>query len=100
MDTWHGRAFGYPSSGLHYAGAAWSDLPMRRCRAGASGAQVLAVAMVPEGPSRPEAAEPNGMDRKTLRDWAHRHNAPGRAALSIGALLRRAGFSTARRKPS
>ena len=56
--------------------------------------------MVPEGPSRPEAAEPNGMDRKTLRDWAHRHNAPGRAALSIGALLRRAGFSTARRKPS
>jgi len=33
--------------------------------------------MVLEGRSRTEAAELNGMDRQTLRDWVHRYNAAG-----------------------
>jgi transposase len=33
--------------------------------------------MVLEGCSRTEAAELNGMDRQTLRDWVHRYNADG-----------------------
>jgi transposase-like protein len=32
---------------------------------------MLALAMVLEGRSRTEAAELNGMDRQTLRDWVH-----------------------------
>ena len=47
---------------------------------GSDGAQVrrmLALAMVVEGRSRTEAAELNGMDRQTLRDWVHRYNAEG-----------------------
>ena len=33
--------------------------------------------MVLEGCSRAEAAERNGMDRQTLRDWVHRYNEAG-----------------------
>ena len=47
---------------------------------GGAGAQVrrlLALALVLEGHSRTEAAELNGMDRQTLRDWVHRYNAEG-----------------------
>jgi transposase len=39
------------------------------------------LAMVLEGRSRTEAAELNGMDRQTLRDWVHRYNADGIRAL-------------------
>lgn len=39
--------------------------------------RLLAVAMVLEGKSRTEAAEQNGMQRQTLRDWIHRYNAGG-----------------------
>ena len=35
------------------------------------------MAMVLEGRPRTEAAELNGMDRQTLRDWIHRYNAGG-----------------------
>jgi transposase len=42
---------------------------------------MLALAMVLEGRSRTEAAELNGMDRQTLRDWVHRYNADGVAGL-------------------
>ena len=38
---------------------------------------MLALAMVMEGRPRTEAAEMNGMDRQTLRDWVHRYNAQG-----------------------
>jgi transposase len=38
---------------------------------------MLAVAMLLEGRSRTEAAELNGMERQTLRDWVHRYNAEG-----------------------
>ena len=52
--------------------------------------RLLAIASVLDGCSRTDAAEQNGMDRQTLRDWVHRYNdesveglksrfAPGRA---------------------
>jgi transposase len=47
---------------------------MRRWRAGPP---LLAIALVLDGRSRAEAAELNGMDRQTLSDWVHRHNAAG-----------------------
>lgn len=43
--------------------------------------RLLAVAMVVEGKSRTEAAEQNGMQRQTLRDWVHRYNAEDVAGL-------------------
>ena len=39
--------------------------------------RLLALALVLEGRPRTEAAEQNGMDRQTLRDWVHRYNAAG-----------------------
>jgi transposase len=48
-----------------------------RCSDGAQVRRILALAMVLEGRSRTEAAELNGMDRQTLRDWVHRYNAEG-----------------------
>src|SRR3984957_15122342 len=48
-----------------------------RCADGAQVRRILAIAMVLEGRSRTEAAELNGMDRQTLRDWVHRYNALG-----------------------
>ena len=52
-----------------------------RCADGAQVRRILAIAMVLEGRSRTEAAELNGMDRQTLRDWVHRYNALGPAGL-------------------
>jgi transposase len=43
--------------------------------------RLLALAMILEGYSRTDAAEMNGMDRQTLRDWVHRYNADGLAGL-------------------
>ena len=39
--------------------------------------RLLALAAVFDGMSRAEAARIGGMDRQTLRDWAHRFNAEG-----------------------
>ena len=39
--------------------------------------RLLAIAMVLEGASRLDAARRTGMDRQTLRDWAHRFNERG-----------------------
>lgn len=39
--------------------------------------RLLALAAVYDGMSRAEAAKVGGMDRQTLRDWAHRFNAEG-----------------------
>jgi len=39
--------------------------------------RLLALAAVYDGMSRVEAAQVGGMDRQTLRDWAHRFNAEG-----------------------
>jgi transposase len=44
--------------------------------------RMLAIALVLEGRSRDEAARSCGMDRQTLRDWAHRYNQGGLAGLS------------------
>jgi len=43
--------------------------------------RLLALAMILEDHSRTAAAEMNGMDRQTLRDWVHRYNAEGLAGL-------------------
>lgn len=48
-----------------------------RCPDGAQVRRILAVAMILDGRLRTEAAELNGMDRQTLRDWVHRYNACG-----------------------
>jgi transposase len=44
---------------------------------GAMVRRLLAIALVIEGCSRTAAAEQNGMDRQTLRDWVHRYNTEG-----------------------
>ena len=44
--------------------------------------RLLAIAMVLEGASRWDAARRTGMERQTLRDWAHRYNEEGVAGLA------------------
>lgn len=44
--------------------------------------RLLALAAVYDGMSRAEAAKVGGMDRQTLRDWAHRFNAAGPEGLT------------------
>ena len=44
--------------------------------------RLLALALVLDGHKREDAAWSAGMDRQTLRDWVHRHNADGLAGLS------------------
>jgi transposase len=46
----------------------------RRCLDGAQVRRILAVAMILDGRPRTEAADLNGMERQTLRDWVHRYN--------------------------
>src|SRR3954447_13667868 len=49
----------------------------RRERDGRVSARLLALANALDGMSRGEAARAAGMDRQTLRDWVHRHDAEG-----------------------
>jgi len=51
-------------------------------RDGAVVRRLLGIALILEGRRREEAARLSGMDRQTLRDWAHRYNANGVAGLS------------------
>jgi transposase len=44
--------------------------------------RLLALAAVYDGMSRAEAARVGGMDRQTLRDWAHRFNEAGPEGLT------------------
>ena len=53
-----------------------------RSRDAQAARRMLALALVLEGVDRKTAAETCGMDRQTLRDWAHRYNAEGLAGLS------------------
>src|SRR3954462_9233740 len=53
----------------------------RRERDGRVSGRLLALANALDGMSRDEAARAAGMDRQTLRDWVHRHNAEGVAGL-------------------
>ena len=48
-----------------------------RSRDGAQVRRLLALAFVYEGKPREEAARLAGMERQTLRDWAHRFNVEG-----------------------
>ena len=50
-----------------------------RCRDGKAARRMLAIALVLDGVDRKTAAENCGMDRQTLRDWAHRYNGPKRS---------------------
>ncbi len=52
-----------------------------KSRDGASVRRLLALAFILDGHTRTEAAERAGMERRTLRDWAHRYNAEGIAGL-------------------
>ena len=52
-----------------------------RCRDGKAARRMLAIALVLDGVDRKTAAENCGMDRQTLRDWAHRYNAEGVSGL-------------------
>jgi transposase len=53
-----------------------------RCDDGRVACRLLAIAHVLDGASRTDAAQACGMDRQTLRDWVHRYNAGGIAALA------------------
>lgn len=53
----------------------------RRERDGCAARRMLALAPVLGGSGRKTAAETCGMDRQTLRDWVHRHNAKGLSGL-------------------
>jgi len=46
-------------------------------RDGAVVRRLLGIALILDGHSREAAARLSGMDRQTLRDWAHRYNAGG-----------------------
>src|SRR4051794_28217939 len=48
-----------------------------RCRDARAARRMLALALVLEGSSREESARAAGMDRQTLRDRVHRHDAEG-----------------------
>ncbi len=50
-----------------------------RSREATAARRMLALALLLEGQSRTDAAEPCGMERQTLRDWVHRYNAEGLA---------------------
>jgi transposase len=65
----------------HELGAGELRREARRCRDAAASRRMLALALVPEGSSREEAARAAGMDRQTLRDWVHRYNEEGLAGL-------------------
>ena len=53
-----------------------------RTRDAKAARRMLAIAFVLDGQSREDAAMSCGMDRQTLRDWAHRYNAAGLAGLA------------------
>src|SRR6187431_1807109 len=62
-----------------------TPLELRRLAASTKDAnqsrRLLSIAAVLDGMSRSEAAKIGGMDRQTLRDWAHRFNTHGPAGL-------------------
>jgi transposase len=64
-----------------HSAAALRDLAART-RDGAVVRRLLGIALILEGYPREEAARLSGMDRQTLRDWAHRYNADGVTGLS------------------
>lgn len=59
----------------------------RQCVNARQAGRLLALAAVYDGMNRSEAARIGGMDRQTLRDWAHRFNEEG----PVGLLHRKGG---------
>jgi transposase len=53
-----------------------------RSRDAKAARRMPAIALALDGHSRGDAATACGMDRQTLRDWVHRHNAEGLVGLS------------------
>ncbi len=64
-----------------YDGAGLRDLA-KRSRDPRQIRRLLALAAVYDGMSRADAARVGGMDRQTLRDWAHRFNEEGPEGLT------------------
>ena len=58
-----------------------------KSRDGGQVRRLLALALVLEGASRAEAAERNGLDRQTLRDWVHQYNLSGVSCQRKAAIL-------------
>jgi len=73
-----GRAIAVTQT-VHAASDLWVEAS--RCRDGAQVRRLLALALIPEGHTRTEAAKRSGMERQTLRDRVHRYNATGVAGL-------------------
>jgi transposase len=65
--------FALSATDLREVAARTKDGPMVR--------RLLAIALVLEGHPREAAAQLNGMDRQTLRDWVLRYNAEGVSGL-------------------
>ena len=82
---------------LEYTGEELRALSCR-CSDGAQVRRILAIAMVLEGRPRVEAAELNGMERQTLRDWVHRYNADGVGGLKSRSPPGRAAMLSALQK--
>ena len=63
--------------------------------------RMLAIGLVLEGASRAEAARLCGMDRQTLRDWAHRCmcGCPLRVKLRVATMASRARVRSCVRPP-
>src|SRR6202171_2928501 len=66
---------------LEHSATALRELAART-HDGAVVRRLLGIALILEGHRREEAARLSGMDRQTLRDWAHRYNTDGVAGLS------------------
>jgi transposase len=69
-----------------------------RTRDAKAARRMLAIALVLDGRSRDEAARSCGMDRQTLRDWAHRHNEGGLAGCLTGRAATARGFRPSSRR--
>jgi transposase len=65
----------------HEPGAGDPRREAARCRDARAARRMLALALVPEGAPRAEAARAAGMDRQTLRDRVHRYDEEGLAGL-------------------
>jgi transposase len=76
-------AVGVAITNLDYTAADLRRL-MSKERDGEVVRRLSALALVLEGHSRSVAAAQSGMDRQTLRDWVHRYNEGGIAALASG----------------
>lgn len=78
-------AGGITGQPIEIVNLSYSALDLRRFASREKDGQVvrrlLALAMILEGYSRTEAAQLNGMDRQTLRDWVHSYNGEGLSGL-------------------